>query len=215
MKVTDPDVIKAGEKDLIESIKDDLDWNVIKEVFLQKIKSSSFDIKDDSLSFAVSGGEIVVHEGAIAFRVDFQLRTETAIMFDRNGNYIPGRDHSDSGNNIQSKQPEYDEIDILESDSINGLKSDMLKEDENLKEMEYEDYYKKPVEYNQIDQIVDDGELLDGIASMEADDILRDLADKQDAQEIDSIANLNAMNHSDDIKNILKESRDFWGKQEK
>lgn len=164
MKVTDPDVIKAGEKDLIESIKDDLDWNVIKEVFLQKIKSSSFDIKDDSLSFAVSGGEIVVHEGAIAFRVDFQLRTETAIMFDRKGNYIPGRDH---------------------------------------------------VEYNQIDQIVDDGELLDGIASMEADDILRDLADKQDAQEIDSIVNSNAMNHSDDIKDILKESRDFWGKQEK
>ncbi|MGD9733519.1 MAG: hypothetical protein AB7U45_15180, partial [Desulfamplus sp.] len=79
-KVTDPDVIKAGERDLIESIKNDLDWNVIKDVFLQKIRSASFDINQSALSFDVSGGEIVVHKGNIAFRLDLELKTEMPIL---------------------------------------------------------------------------------------------------------------------------------------
>ena len=90
MKVTEPDVIKSGERDLIESIKDDLDWDAIKEIFMQRIKSSSFELnKDSSLSFDVSGGEIIVHRGEIAFRVDFELQTAMSIIFDRKGNYIP------------------------------------------------------------------------------------------------------------------------------
>lgn len=160
-KVTDPDVIKAGERDLIESIKNDLDWNVIKDVFLQKIKSASFDINQSALSFDVSGGEIVVHKGNIAFRLDLELKTEMPILFDKNGNYITD---------------------------------------------------------DQSENITNDVEILDDISSLEDEDILGDV-DEQETQElVDPLTDMNHFNEldeNDDIEDILKESRDFWGKEEK
>ena len=36
MKITDPDVIKNGEKDLIEAVKNDLDLDAVKEIIKKK-----------------------------------------------------------------------------------------------------------------------------------------------------------------------------------
>ncbi|MBF0377652.1 MAG: hypothetical protein HQK72_09225 [Desulfamplus sp.] len=209
MKVTEPDVIKSGERDLIESIKDDLDWDTIKEIFIQRIKSASFDLnKDSSLSFDVNGGEIIVHKGEIAFRVDFELQTAMSIMFDRKGNYIP-EPYNISPDKIDSTHAEDNKI-----DNHTKIKS--------------------------YDPLLDDDELIiDDITSLEDEDILGDgdgdildqLEDEKDAGELDPIADLNELNepeeeldpiadlnqlsHSDDIEDILKESRDFWRTQDK
>ncbi|MBF0413572.1 MAG: hypothetical protein HQK70_12800 [Desulfamplus sp.] len=204
MKVTDPDVIKAGERDLIESIKDDLDWNVIKDVFLQNIKSPSFDIKDGALSFDVNGGEIFVHGGEIAFRVDLQLKTEMTIIFDRKGNYIPDRESSSYEYDTDSDEQKNDNID----DEIDDLELDTSSEDIN------DDEIQSDIESNIDSEQLIDEVLLDDISSLEDEDILGEMTE-QDTVELDSIAELNKLTKDDDIEDILKESRDFWRTEEK
>lgn len=216
MKVTDPDVIKAGERDLIESIKDDLDWNVIKGVLLQKLQSSSFDIKNGALSFDVSGGEIVVHDGQIAFRVDFQLKTEMAIMFDRKGNYIP----DGFPVSLYGDSPVLPDGDTITNDEYR-LDGEHISDEYNTSPDELQD---DDIDELGSDASSDDVEFLDDITLLEdedilgkdEEDILGDMTDDQDAGELDPIADLNQLNQSDDdIEDILKESRDFWGTQEK
>ncbi|WP_139786758.1 hypothetical protein [Desulfamplus magnetovallimortis] len=79
MKVTHPDVIKTGEKDLIDSIKEDLDWDAIRVLVAEGVRKTTF---------RSNGGEIVVHEGEIAFKIDVEVRTSVSLFFDRQGNYI-------------------------------------------------------------------------------------------------------------------------------
>ncbi len=87
MKITDPDVIKNGEKDLIHAVKDDLDLDIVKKIMQNKMNAESISSK---------GGEIVVHNNEIAFRLDFSIEISDSLMFDRHGNYIPGPDEEDA-----------------------------------------------------------------------------------------------------------------------
>jgi hypothetical protein len=79
MKITDPDVIKSGEKDLIEAVKEDIDWDAVKDVIKEQMEISSF---------SAEGGGILVHNNRIAFKIDFNLSFKGSLMFDREGNYI-------------------------------------------------------------------------------------------------------------------------------
>ncbi len=85
MKITDPDVIKDGEKDLFEAIKEDLDLNRIREILKEKVAPDALESE---------GGSIVVHENRIAFKLDFRLVLRGSLMFDREGNYIPEGDET-------------------------------------------------------------------------------------------------------------------------
>ncbi|MDY0220845.1 MAG: hypothetical protein RBR67_06895 [Desulfobacterium sp.] len=82
MKITDPEIIRTGERELLETVKGDLDWGVIGEIVKQRINISSMES---------TGGEIVVHENQVAFRIDFLLKMDLSLMFDRDGVLIPGR----------------------------------------------------------------------------------------------------------------------------
>ncbi len=85
MRITDPEIIKTGEMDLINSVKDDLDWDVVKSIIKNRLNIKAFDS---------NGGEIVVVDGKIAFRIDLELKMSVSLMFDRDGNYIDGDDTS-------------------------------------------------------------------------------------------------------------------------
>ncbi|MBF0468940.1 MAG: hypothetical protein HQK61_08655 [Desulfamplus sp.] len=256
MKVTDPDVIKSGERELIESIKDDLDLSAVHSILLKKFKSSLKKIEDGSSSFDVRGGEIVVHGGKIAFRIDFQLKTDMAIMFDRQGNYISVEDDSspddlneeeifntleEDGEEI-SGIPEEDEFtDALKSDELqDGFKSqdDKAQYNDLVEEFEDDDIADEPGsdditdrlepddadKPSSSDQLLPDDLLLDDLDSFEDEDILGDITDEpvqddipeqEDSHEPDPIADLDDLDQSDDIEELLKESRKFWENQDK
>lgn len=80
MKITDPEVIRNGEKDLIDAVKKDLDLDAIRQILEKKIAAQALTSK---------GGQIVVHNNEIAFRLDFELNLSGSLMFDRQGNYLP------------------------------------------------------------------------------------------------------------------------------
>jgi hypothetical protein len=82
MKITDRNVIKNGEKELIDSIIGDLDWRAIETVFKEKHRLG---IQDD---VAYRQGEIVVHNGNVAYKLDFDVKLMLSILFDRSGDFL-------------------------------------------------------------------------------------------------------------------------------
>ena len=135
MKITDPDVIKNGEKDLIDAIKEDLDLDAVKEILKHQIAQTVLSAK---------GGQIVVHDNQIAFRLDFDLNLSGSLMFDREGNHLPVR-----ADDLIPPEPEDDASEDLELDDI--------RIDEALEEMgsELEEAVEAP-EDNLSDLIPDD-----------------------------------------------------------
>ncbi len=92
MKLTDPGIIKEGEKDLIDAIKDDLDLDSVNEIIKDRLKMKNLESK---------GGRIIVHNNDIAFKIEFELNLNGSLMFDRDGNYIP-----DSNSDNADEEPE-------------------------------------------------------------------------------------------------------------
>ncbi|MCA1792411.1 MAG: hypothetical protein ABR534_08050 [Desulfotignum sp.] len=80
MKITDPQVIKTGENDLIASVQKNLDQDIIKKIIADRMAGTNLVAK---------GGQIVVHDNQVAFRMDFDLQVSGSLLFDRQGNYIP------------------------------------------------------------------------------------------------------------------------------
>ncbi|MDA3915434.1 MAG: hypothetical protein PF690_00470 [Deltaproteobacteria bacterium] len=178
MKITDPDVIKNGEKDLIQAVKDDLDLDIIKRIMQNKMNAESISSK---------GGEIVVHNNKIAFRLDFSIEISGSLMFDRQGNYISEPDGEDvlPIDDFDTFTDEPDPETDLEPDLEADLEPDLEAKIED-------DLYLKP-EMGTSSDYESETELKGEPESeiSENDDIQDDIVDEE-------------------IDDILKESRDFW-----
>ncbi len=80
MQVTESEIIKDGEKDLIDSIKDGLDLDAIEELLREQIKIKQVECKT---------GDIVVHNDEVAFKLDFEIKVKLPVIVDRDGNFLP------------------------------------------------------------------------------------------------------------------------------
>lgn len=184
MKVTDPEIIRTGERDLIDAVKEDLDWDAVREIVKKKINISSVDS---------TGGEIVVHDNQVAFRVDLELKIDLSLMFDRDGNHIPEQEGAQEG--ATASEPGFAEteapgklIDIDPGTALSDKDSEIgpgVLDGVNLAP--------EGVEFGLDDFSAEDSEIrLDDLA----------LGDDEEAENLD-----------DDIDEILKESREFWEKK--
>jgi len=124
MKITDPQVIETGEKKLIDAVQQHLDPETVKTILMDRMAQTLF---------ASKGGQIVVHDNQIAFRLDFELTLTGSLLFDRQGNYID--DPSGSATVLNAKPLENDtnrrsdavENDLTDQDDAeNGSYSDLL-----------------------------------------------------------------------------------------
>ena len=103
MKITNESVIKNGEKELIDAIVGDLDWHKIETVFKEK---HQLGIQDD---VEYRQGEIVVHNGNVAYKLDYDVKLTLSILFDRSGDCLAvvtsgnGGDESEQKNVTQSE----------------------------------------------------------------------------------------------------------------
>jgi hypothetical protein len=82
MKITDPEIIKSGESDLIDAITADMDWGEVGKVFGEK---HNLDINDD---VEYKNGDIIVHNNHIAYQLNFDVKVSLSIVLDREGNYL-------------------------------------------------------------------------------------------------------------------------------
>jgi|GEM_PF-647207 len=115
MKITDPQVIRQGEKDLIDSVQEDLDLDAVRAILKERMSVASLSSK---------GGQIVVHDNKIAFRLDFEINLSGSLLFDREGNFIDKAPDWESGLDTQSddiapmirERQDIDEDNLLEDD---------------------------------------------------------------------------------------------------
>ncbi len=120
MKISDHEVIKSGEQELIDAITADLDWGAIEKVFKEK---HNLGIEED---VEYQRGDIVVHNNQVAYKLEFNVNVVLSILLDREGKYIsvitPGNletSPSDSNNN----PTEPSQTDLGELENHNGAAS--------------------------------------------------------------------------------------------
>lgn len=82
MKITSVDVIKNGERDLMDAITADLDWGAVEQIFKERHNLS---IEED---IEYRKGDIVVHDENVAYRLDFVAKVTLSVLLDRDGNYL-------------------------------------------------------------------------------------------------------------------------------
>jgi len=82
MRITKADVIKNGEQELMDAISADLDWGAIERVFREK---HHLNIEED---VEYKGGDMVVHNDHVAYRLEFIARVTLSVLLDREGNYL-------------------------------------------------------------------------------------------------------------------------------
>jgi hypothetical protein len=102
MKITDSEVIKNAEKELIDAINADLDWGVIEETFKKEHKLG---IEED---VEYKTGDIVVFDKQIAYKLEFEVKVMLSVLLDRDGNYISIKSSGDP-EDIQDEQDEDEE----------------------------------------------------------------------------------------------------------
>jgi hypothetical protein len=82
MKLTDSQVIANREQELFDSIIADLDWAAIEEIFK---KQHNLEIQEE---VEYRKGDIVSHDSAVAYRLDFEVKVNLSILIDRQGNFL-------------------------------------------------------------------------------------------------------------------------------
>ena len=116
MKITNSEVIKNGEKELIDTITGDLDWDKIENSFKDKHHLS---IHDD---VEYKEGDLVVFDNQVAYKLDFDVKVPLSILIDRMGNFLTLKTLSDSSETHQettspdiSEQEDLEPINLFES----------------------------------------------------------------------------------------------------
>lgn len=82
MKITNAEVIKNGEKDLIDSITADLDWGAIENIFLTE---HNLGIDED---IEYKRGDIIAYNDQVAYKLEFTVKVNLSVLINRDGEYL-------------------------------------------------------------------------------------------------------------------------------
>jgi hypothetical protein len=82
LKVTDPEAIKKGENEFIDTLIAELDWQVIETLLKEKYRLK---LHDD---VEYKKGDIIVHGKAIAYKLDFDVRVTLSLVVGRDGECV-------------------------------------------------------------------------------------------------------------------------------
>ncbi|WP_020588303.1 hypothetical protein [Desulfobacter curvatus] len=79
MKLTNPESIQESEKEFIDTINAELDWDVIEQMLLDK---HNFAVQDD---IEYKDGNLIVYNNEIAYKFDFEIKVPLSVIFNRGG----------------------------------------------------------------------------------------------------------------------------------
>ncbi len=210
MKLTDPDIIKEGEKDLIDAIKDDLDLSVINEIVKDKLKAKNIESK---------GGKIIVHNNQVAFQIEFELSLSGSLIFDRHGNFITEDEVNTVPDKAAKEKPEEKAVEDEIEDEVEEEDSEVKTEEDTDKEEEVD---KTEEDKDKTEDKKDDSEVkAEEIAQqLVAEDDLSDDSDEEMSEldlDIDGFEDIGEddidFSNDEEIGDILQESREFWEKK--
>jgi len=227
MKITDPQVILNGEKDLIASVQKDLDLDGVKDLFKERLTVNALSPK---------GGRIVVHDNDVAFRLDYEINLNGSLLFDRDGNLLedsestastPPHDEdeasaSDLDDNSSMNLPDYDDA----LDKAPGKAQAEALESEDLSD-DFQDAEPGLEIENLENESTVDQENAENLEADDGDERIHDLPKEDDIEDlsVDELTDIDlesedkettggGQDMDEDISDILQESRNFWEKKE-
>jgi hypothetical protein len=77
--LTNPESIQGSEKEFIDTINAELDWDVIEQMLLDK---HNFEVQGD---IEYKDGNLIVYKNEIAYKFDFQIKVPLSVIFNRSG----------------------------------------------------------------------------------------------------------------------------------
>jgi hypothetical protein len=80
-RIADPEMIRKQERDLFEALSENLDRSALSRLFSARHRLSKIS------SVHWRSGDLVALPDAVAYRLDFDVRAELGVVFDRHGNY--------------------------------------------------------------------------------------------------------------------------------
>jgi len=120
VKLTDTQLIKAKEKELIRSITKDLDWRMIRNIYREKHQLELGD------SVTYRHGDMIVRNNDIAYQLEFEIKVSLNVVLDRAGNYLSCTTSADV--------PEPAEV-VAENETESPTGNPLLEPRENVSEM--------------------------------------------------------------------------------
>jgi len=102
LKITNPESIQESEKEFIDTINAELDWDTIEQMLLDK---HNFAVQDD---IEYKDGNLIVHNNEIAYKFEFEIKVPLSVIFNRNGECLSmstARDDEDLENDEDLESP--------------------------------------------------------------------------------------------------------------
>ena len=113
MKLTNPESIQESEKEFIDTINAELDWDAIEKILFEK---HGFAIQDE---VDYKDGNLIVHKNEIAYKFDFEVKVPLSVIFNREGECLEVSTLSDDSETLEkdmSEEPDRPEPEISGSD---------------------------------------------------------------------------------------------------
>ncbi|OGR10890.1 MAG: hypothetical protein A2277_10640 [Desulfobacterales bacterium RIFOXYA12_FULL_46_15] len=79
MKLTNPESIQESEKEFIDTINAELDWDAIEKMLFEK---HSLTLQEE---IDYKNGDLVVYKNRIAYKFDFEIKVPLSVIFNREG----------------------------------------------------------------------------------------------------------------------------------
>jgi hypothetical protein len=112
MKIARKESIETGEKELLDTIIAELDWEVIEKKLKEK---HNIKLQED---VEFNNGDLVVHGSKIAYKLNFDVKITLSVLFDRLGECI---DISAAGEEKDPEQNEdFDDSEELKAGDFNA-----------------------------------------------------------------------------------------------
>jgi hypothetical protein len=123
MKITNAEVIKSGEKDLIDSITADLDWGAIENIFLTE---HNLGIDED---IEYKRGDIIAYNNQVAYKLEFTVKVNLSVLISRDGEYLSVKisEKKNTNNDQSDKEDRYFEaLEQIGSNDSNENSADTI-----------------------------------------------------------------------------------------
>jgi len=79
LKLTNSESIQESEKEFIDTINAELDWDAIEQLLLDR---HGFSVQED---VDYKDGNLIVHNNEIAYKFDFEIKVPLSVIFNREG----------------------------------------------------------------------------------------------------------------------------------
>ena len=194
MKIAEPDSIKAGEQELINSIMEQLNSEIIESIASGRLAVNNLEFRN---------GDMIIHKNRIVYKMEFETSIAISVLFDREGNLIDENEDSieeeainddDVSEEIQGvAEPDMVEEKIGESIDTDDIDIDALQE-EALADIEEPEGH-------------DDNEIESVLAKT------RDFWLQQSQEAMESVETETIEPDDDQLQTVMQKNKDFWQEQ--